>query len=127
MAVKTARRRRGRLSMTSLIDVIFLLLLFFMLSSTFTKYGEIELLGVASGSTGEKTPGILFLTLGQDRLMLNGSPLESRDLPERLSQKTDHEQRIVLVNLDTDVTSQRLMDMLAILRGITGLRTSVLG
>lgn len=127
MALNTAKRPRGRLSMTSLIDVIFLLLLFFMLSSTFTKYGEIELLGVASGSTGGDTPEILFLSLGTDRVLLNGTVLEASDLPERLRQQSDDAQRIVLVSLDTDVTSQRLMDMLAILRGITGLRTSVLG
>ena len=42
-------RRRRRLSMTSLIDVIFLLLLFFMLSSTFTRFAELEL---AAGGTG---------------------------------------------------------------------------
>ncbi|MEM8921756.1 MAG: biopolymer transporter ExbD, partial [Pseudomonadota bacterium] len=36
-------RRRGRSSITSLIDVIFLLLLFFMLASTFTRFSEVDI------------------------------------------------------------------------------------
>jgi biopolymer transport protein ExbD len=112
--------------MTSLIDVIFLLLLFFMLSSTFTKYGEIELLGAAPGA-GSDTPELLFLSLGVARLMLNGQPLESTELVARLQQDDSHEPRVVLINLDKDVTSQQLMDVLAILRTVTGVQTSVLG
>ena len=34
---------RRQISVTSLIDVIFLLLLFFMLSSTFSKFADVEL------------------------------------------------------------------------------------
>ena len=44
-------RRRRKLSMTSLIDVIFLLLLFFMLTSTFTRFAELDL-AAASGGGG---------------------------------------------------------------------------
>ena len=47
--MRKARRRR-RLSMTSLIDVIFLLLLFFMLTSTFTRFSEVELTAAGSGT-----------------------------------------------------------------------------
>lgn len=126
MALRTAKRARKRLSMTSLIDVIFLLLLFFMLSSTFTKYGEIELLGATKGGAGGEAPEILFLSLAMDRMMLNGQRLDPKDLPDRLLQ-SDGGERTVLLSLDRDVTAQRLMDMLAILRTIKGLRTSVLG
>ncbi|WP_367714863.1 biopolymer transporter ExbD [Nitratireductor sp. GISD-1A_MAKvit] len=42
-----AVRRRKPLSLTSLIDVIFLLLLFFMLSSTFTRFASVEISGGA--------------------------------------------------------------------------------
>lgn len=112
--------------MTSLIDVIFLLLLFFMLSSTFTKYGEIELLGAAPES-GVAAPEILFLSLGTERLLLNGQPLDATELAERLQQEESEDPRVVLINLDKDVTSQQLMDVLAILRSVAGVRTSVLG
>ena len=126
MALRTGKRSRGRLSMTSLIDVIFLLLLFFMLSSTFTKYGEIELLGAASDGGGE-TPELLFLSLGSEGILLNGLPVDPSALAEQLQQDETEETRVVLINLDADVTSQQLMDVLAILRGVAGLQTTVLG
>jgi biopolymer transport protein ExbD len=126
MALRTKKRPRGRLSMTSLIDVIFLLLLFFMLSSTFTKYGEIELLGSAAGSDGE-APELLFLSLGTERLMLNGQILNADELANHLGKDNSEETRVVLINLDDDVSSQQLMDVLAILRAIAGVKTTVLG
>ena len=52
MALRRARQRR-RASITSLIDVIFLLLLFFMLASTFSKYSEIELASLPGGAPAE--------------------------------------------------------------------------
>jgi biopolymer transport protein ExbD len=67
------RRRRG-IALTSLIDVIFILLLFFLLSSTFTRFGEISLATspIGAGPGTAQTPPI-FLQLSSDMLTLNGS------------------------------------------------------
>ncbi len=107
--------------MTPLIDVIFLLLLFFMLSSTFSTYGEIELSQAASGesSAGSQTER-LFVQLGADRLVLNGAPLTLDELA------SDVDTGQILVSLDADVTAQRLVDLLVRLRGREGLSVLVL-
>ena len=77
----TAPFVRRRLSMTPLIDVIFLLLLFFMLSSTFSTFGEIELSQAAGGSeTAEAVTERVFVQLGAERLMLNGEPSTLEEL-----------------------------------------------
>ena len=53
--------------MTSLIDVIFLLLLFFMLTSTFTRFSEVELTAAGSGTPPQApTEAPLFLRLGAE-------------------------------------------------------------
>lgn len=44
-------RQRRQIPLTPLIDVIFLLLLFFMLSSTFLKFAEVDV-AAASGASG---------------------------------------------------------------------------
>lgn len=112
---------RRRLSMTPLIDVIFLLLLFFMLSSTFSEFGEIELTQATGGGTASDTPiERLFVQLGADRLTLNGQPVTQDDLSTRI------ETGQVLVSLDDDVTSQRLVDLLVLLRGREGVSVMVL-
>ncbi|WP_170411395.1 ExbD/TolR family protein [Ruegeria atlantica] len=107
--------------MTPLIDVIFLLLLFFMLSSTFSKYGEIELSNAVGGNATSDTPTErLFLQLGSERLILNGQPVSLADLETQL------ESGQVLVSLDADTTAQRVIDVLVRLRGRDGLSILVL-
>ncbi len=113
--------RRRTVSLTALIDVVFLLLLFFMLTSTFSTFGEIELNRPTGGQTQSETPvERTFLQLGADRLTLNGTPTDLAALTDQLSEG------LVLVNLDEDVTSQRLVDLLALLRGRSELTVLVL-
>ncbi|MBY6113240.1 biopolymer transporter ExbD [Mameliella alba] len=122
------RRPRRRLSMTSLIDVIFLLLLFFMLSSTFTRFGEVEL--AAGGGSGALSPvSPVFLRLGEDQLSLNGTQHPLAALPEVLQarQAGVADDLPVVVALQGGVSAQRLTDLLAALRGMSGLRITVLG
>ena len=57
--------------MTSLIDVIFLLLLFFMLSSTFTRFNSVELSPPGSGGGSATRPDI-FATVDANGLAING-------------------------------------------------------
>lgn len=117
----TAPFVRRPLSMTPLIDVIFLLLLFFMLSSTFSRFGEIELSNATPGAaaTAEATERV-FVQVGPERLVLNGTPVAL----DVLAAQIDSGQ--VLISLDADTTAQRLVDVLARLRGRDGLTVTVL-
>lgn len=120
--------RRRRLSMTSLIDVIFLLLLFFMLSSTFSRFAEVDLSSAGAGSAGTNDVTRSFLQLGETRLRVNGQDVEMAALPDRFADTApDAQTRHVIVSLEADVTAQRLTDLLVILRGIERLGISVLG
>ncbi len=112
---------RRPVSLTPLIDVIFLLLLFFMLSSTFSKFAEIELSQAIGGSTAETRPEErVFVQLGAERLTLNGAPVTLDELTAQV------ETGQVLVSLDADTNSQRLVDLLVRLRGRDGLSVLVL-
>ena len=123
---KPARRRR--LSLTSLIDIIFLLLLFFMLSSTFSRFAEVEISAAGSGTPGTGDTKMSFLQLGQDSLRLNGQDVELTALDDTFSGITPGADTLpVIVSLRDDVTAQRLTDLLVALRGIDRLRISVLG
>lgn len=123
---KTSRRRR--LSMTSLIDVIFLLLLFFMLSSTFSRFAEVELAAAGAGGSGSSDAKISFLRLSDEGLSLNGQEMEIEGLTAAFAQMPPgDEARPVVVSLRDGVTAQRLTDLLVVLRGIDRVRISVLG
>lgn len=52
---------RRRLSLTPLIDVVFLLLVFFMLASTFLKFGTVRIETAGAGAEGRPDPKTLAL------------------------------------------------------------------
>lgn len=112
---------RRTLTLTPLIDVIFLLLLFFMLTSTFSSFGEIELSQATAGNAAPETPSVrVFVQLGAERLVLNGAPVTLEELTAQV------ETGQVLVSLDSDTSAQRLVDLLVRLRGRDGLSVTVL-
>ena len=73
------QRKQVDLNVISLVDVLFLLLIFFMLTSTFKRAGELDLklpkstTAARSGSGASDKPVELVLT-EQGTLMLDGSP-----------------------------------------------------
>jgi len=113
-------RRRG-LSLTPLVDVIFLLLLFFMLASSFSRQVELDLAATAAGAPGPEAPP-LFLRLEPSGLSLNGVALDLDALPAALADPRaappveDGALPLVMVSLRDGVTAQRLVDLLAVLR-----------
>jgi biopolymer transport protein ExbD len=120
-------RRRRALALTPLIDVIFILLLFFMLTSTFARFGEIPV-STAAGGSSAATAAPVFLQLGAGTITLNGTPTGLDALPGALSSfEPDGAGPVtVLVSLGRDVTAQRLVDLLAVLRSLSWTSVTVL-
>lgn len=110
---------RRALTLTPLVDVIFLLLLFFMLTSTFSRYAEVELAG-ATADRGAQAEKAQFLQLGEADLRLAGQPVALDALAGLLGDGR------VLVSLTGAVTSQRLIDLMGMLRAVPGLSVTVL-
>lgn len=112
--------------MTSLIDVIFLLLLFFMLSSTFTRFAEVEFASARSGGAiSSERP--VFLSLAAESLRVNGSDAALDTLAEALdAHRSGNGPLGVLVSAGADVTAQRLTDLLVALRALPGVSVTVL-
>jgi biopolymer transport protein ExbD len=93
---KPRARKQVDLNVTSLVDVLFLLLIFFTLTSTFKRAGEIEL-QLPKSTTGEHTasgtgnqPVDLVLT-ENGTLLLDGSPTTFDALPPRLRSVHDRQ------------------------------------
>lgn len=103
--------------MTSLIDIIFLLLLFFMLSSTFSRFADVELGPSGSGGPTRQESVPAFLKLTADRLLLNGSELTSQTLPGEIERlKSGSGVNSVILSVDETASSQQLVDTLLVLR-----------
>jgi biopolymer transport protein ExbD len=111
--------------MTSLIDVIFLLLLFFMLTSTFTRFAELPLHAATGGAAAPPDAPPLFVSLGMEELRLNGEAVQLDGLAGAIGARIDGPAS-VLVSPADEVTSQRLVDLLVAIRGVPDLTVTVL-
>ena len=124
MRLDGAEPRRSALSMTSLIDVIFLLLLFFMLSSTFPRFGEIEL--TAGGGMAGKPVTPVYVRLEGNRMAVNGQEMTLEGLPAALDRQKQSGADTVLLSLDDKTVSQRFIDVYSALRATPGFAVTVI-
>jgi len=118
--------RRRRLSLTSLIDIIFLLLLFFMLSSTFSDFAEVQLAAAGAAPSGAPETPPIFVRLGAEALSVNARPVALAGLAEAMAPLIEAQPTRALVSVGPDVTAQRLTDLLVALRGVSGVQVQVL-
>jgi biopolymer transport protein ExbD len=120
-----AGRRRRPISVTSLIDVIFLLLLFFMLTSTFAKFAEVEITG---GRAGQSVAGGLpdvIIRLDAGHWSVNGLRLpEEAALAELVRlERAGASSAVILVR--GDMTSQALVGAVEAIRNATRIAVQV--
>jgi biopolymer transport protein ExbD len=81
-----APRRRLRISLTPLIDVVFILLVFFMLASSFLDERAFQVAAPAARLGGQSLEGALLIELRQDGLRLAGQPVTPAQLDARLGE-----------------------------------------
>jgi len=119
-------RRARPISLTPLVDIIFLLLLFFMLSSTFTKFGHLEI-GAPAGAVGTGALPKALLTVSGESLRLNGDMIEMDALAgegQRLVRETGADSLLVLIRGEGP-TTQQLVQVLDTLKTVDGLTVTV--
>jgi biopolymer transport protein ExbD len=125
MRIDAVLRPRRRLSMTSLIDVIFLLLLFFMLSSTFARFAEIEVSGgVASSTAAGERPDVLLRFDGAE-WRVNGLAIADDELEGELARLSDAGAETAVLLVRGEMTSQDLISAVERIGAGTALRLTV--
>jgi len=125
MRIDLPEARSRKLSLTSLIDVIFLLLLFFMLTSTFTKFGEVEIAPPGSaGQSSGKGPDIVFSLTGED-LRINGRNASWETAQQTLEELTTKGAKAVLLLPKDNASAQDLVNAMELVRRVEGLSLTV--
>ncbi|OOY11958.1 hypothetical protein BMG00_12860 [Thioclava marina] len=79
-----AHRPARRPNLTPMIDVVFLLLVFFMLASRFISESTVPLAN-AAGQGGQDPAPLRLVDIGREGLELNGSPVSIEGLPAALA------------------------------------------
>ena len=108
---------RRRPSLTPMIDVVFLLLVFFMLAARFGQEAEVALspAGTAAGLAWTGPPRLL--DIGAEDLRLNGRPLPEPEVIAGLRALMADDADPVLLRPTEGTSVQRLLDVMALLSG----------
>ena len=121
-------RRRALIGLTPLIDVVFILLLFFLLASSFLEWNTIKLTtpatqGMVAGSSG----GAVLIRLGSNgALDINGQPILIDELTGRLKQiLTDKPDQKILVRPAKGVPLQPVVSVLDAVKEAGGRNVSL--
>ena len=108
-----------RISLTPVIDVVFILLIFFMLASNFNKVGEINMdMAKESNTSSEEDIKIIKLLVRQDETILSeGKVYDDNELLSMLNLaiKDTPKYSIILTSKD-DVTYQRFLSLIGYLK-----------
>lgn len=122
----TRKRKRRHLSMTSLIDVIFLLLLFFMLASTFTRFSELEISNVSASAqvAVPQQSDAMNLIVSPTQLTMDGTTLTDSQLIPAVEWRLKNSDRLNL-SVAGQTTTQRLTDILVMLEPLDGLQVNL--
>jgi biopolymer transport protein ExbD len=114
------RREESRVDVTPLIDIIFQLVLFFMVSTTFVTSPGIQVdLPRSSAQTiiREKQDVNVWMT-AEGSLYLDREPMTWPALSDRLSQAAMHDpDTMVIIKADTDVDHGRVVAVMDLARG----------
>jgi biopolymer transport protein ExbD len=85
MQIRERKKKRPSITITSLIDVVFLLLVFFMVSTTFAEHPGIKLeLPSASSAEPSKLEPLTLTIDSKGRMFLNDERVREDELRDRL-------------------------------------------
>ena len=120
MRLSETRSTKPSINLTPLIDVVFLLLIFFMLVSTFLKFNTMPITAVESGpSSAENSQIVLIQIVGAGRVKINGVMVQLDGLLAHIDSLVAKGITKAIVRPMPDVTVQDLVSVLERTRSST--------
>ena len=115
MRFKRLKRRteilKGQLDMAPLIDVVFQLLIFFMLTSNFVVQSGIKVhLPKAISSEVVRSENLIVTLTGQDLLFLNDQPITINALTEKIREAAQ-DNKTLMLKADTSASLGRVVEI----------------
>ena len=114
MEFTQAPKPRRKPSLTPMIDVVFLLLVFFMLASRFGSDAVLQLPLAGQGGTYEGPPRLIGI--GPDTLDVNGVPVADGDLAQALAPLMSKPADMLVLRGRDGADLQRITDVTALLQ-----------
>ncbi|MBY8977089.1 biopolymer transporter ExbD [Rhodobacteraceae bacterium NNCM2] len=106
-------RSRLKISLTPLIDVVFILLVFFMLASSFLDWRTVQLSSAGQQGAASGVEGALLVDLTNDGLRLSGERVSAEVLAQRIADRlAEKPEQRVLVRPAQGIDMQRMVGLL---------------
>jgi len=127
MQFSEKRQRKPIINITSLIDVLFLLLIFFMISSTFVEQPGMKLeLPESKSSTTEKIRDLVLEITADGSLILNDSAVSLDNLEKQLKEMLPRlEEKSIVLKADKSIPHGTVVKVMDIAR-LSGLEKLVI-
>jgi biopolymer transport protein ExbD len=114
MRLDAVARQKRKLNMTPLIDAVFILLLFFMVATSFDQHQGVEInLSTENRSTSSVTPSLVLLSLdAEGGLSINGTPVSSDNVIRALQDAAPDKQAVIIIKPHADTPSGTVIQVL---------------
>ncbi|MDH4036999.1 MAG: biopolymer transporter ExbD [Candidatus Krumholzibacteria bacterium] len=119
MELRRARKRSVIINLTSLIDVLFLLLIFFIVSTTFVSQPAISLqLPEARNAEAVRQSPIVVYMDESGAVFVNDEPIEPALLEQALINRlADQDEKAVVLKADSRVSHGAVIHVLDLIKG----------
>jgi biopolymer transport protein ExbD len=109
-------RRKNMISLTPLIDVVFILLLFFMLSSTFSRWYQIPLQTPASSNSQTADLTVLKIQSNKGEVRINGNTVDINNSDELQSMVQQYSKQTLVLTAAEVITVQTIVSVMDALK-----------
>jgi len=118
MKIKVGKKRIATAALISFTDVIFLLLLFLLISSSFITHSGIKVDLPASTSVENEFNKNISLTLtAEDKIFINDDAVEWDEVASELNRRLiDDPEQVVVVRADEEVVLKKIVKLLDLAR-----------
>lgn len=103
---------RRAISLTPLIDVVFILLLFFMLSSTFTQWRQIDISAPSEAEVDVKTQRIIKLVSDDGQFRFEGQTFSANDLAAVSRLVAQDTEAVYIIQVEAGLRTQSMINLL---------------
>ncbi|MDX2471044.1 MAG: biopolymer transporter ExbD [SAR324 cluster bacterium] len=118
MKIAETKPRRTPINLTALIDILFLLIIFFAVSTQFTNQQavEIKLPKAGQAKSVSTSSRLVILMQSKEKLLLNGQPVLSKNLGSELQGSKWSKEKKVILNIDEKVEHGQVIWLLDLLK-----------
>jgi len=103
---------RRAISLTPLIDVVFILLLFFMLSSTFTQWRQIDISAPSEAEADVKTQRIIKLVSDDGQFTFEKQTFSANDLAAVSRLVAQDSEAVYIIQVEAGLRTQSMINLL---------------